>query len=96
MKSSTPYSKGSTQELTLNEAQLLLKGSILHDNVLTNKDGTCQRWRVAGEVKVVESPVSGKIMQVEIPVRRGMYQSGFVTAGWVYQFHLPVNCEREK
>ncbi len=58
--------------MTLTDALNLRKGQRLHA-VKTNADGTPQRWKVNGKVKV------GKDGSIRIPIKRGLYQFGAIT-----------------
>lgn len=72
-RSKTRYTAG--QALTLDEAKALRPGTTLYSRVNHNADGTCQRWKVNGQVKTWKRDAS----RVQVPVKHGMYAYDYVT-----------------
>ena len=61
--------------ITLQQAKELRPGQVIYHTTNKNADGTPQRWRVNGKVKLWKrSP--GKI---QIPVKFGLYIYGYIT-----------------
>ena len=61
--------------MTLDDAKALAPGDMLYHGTSRNADGTPQRLRVTGRVKTwVRDP-----NRVQIPVKRGMYETGVIT-----------------
>ncbi len=61
--------------LSLAKAKTLQPGDVLFHKVNKNADGSMQRWKVNGKVKVWKSRPD----QVRIPVKNGLYNYGYVT-----------------
>ena len=63
------------RSISFEEAVNLEFGDIIYLIGTYNYDGTTQRWRVNGKVKRwIRSP-----WRFEIPLKRGMYQYGYIT-----------------
>lgn len=61
--------------LTLTEAKALVHGQVLYHTRNRNSDGTPQRWRVNGKVKVwIRSPE-----RVQIPIKHGLRDYDYLT-----------------
>ena len=67
------------QALTIEQAKSLKPGDMLYHRVNHNSDGTCQRWRVNGQVKTWKRDAS----RVQIPVKHGMYAFDYVTEAYL-------------
>jgi hypothetical protein len=70
--------------LTLEQAKKLEVGTVLYDLQYRNSDGSPQRWKVNGKPKTWKT----RPEQVKVPVKRGMYQYGYVTESTVSCFSL--------
>lgn len=70
--------------ITLTQAKKLRHGQILYTPGFYNADGTVQKWRVSGKVKTWKT----KPGQVEVPIKRGMYESMYLTERNLYGFTL--------
>jgi hypothetical protein len=70
--------------VTLQEAKALRHGQTLYHNTLRNADGSAQRWRVNGAVKTWKRNPE----RVQIPVKHGLYDYGYVTETDLESFSL--------
>ncbi len=70
--------------ITLQQAKSLKCGDMLHHVSDKNADDTPQRWRVSGKPKLWKTRPN----EVKVPVKRGMYQHGYVTESNLYLFDL--------
>ena len=61
--------------ITLEQAKSLKFGDILYSTLHKNADGTPQRWRVNGVVKVWKTRPD----EVKVPVKRGLYSYDYLT-----------------
>lgn len=61
--------------MTLEEARNLKHGEVLFHTVNKNADGTAQRWRVNGQVKVWKRDPS----RVRIPVKHGLKRFDYIS-----------------
>ena len=69
----TTYKAGAP--LTLEQAKALTRGTTLYSVHNRNSDGTCQRWRVSGQVKTWKRDAS----RVEFPIKHGLYMNDSVS-----------------
>ena len=67
--------------ITLEQAKQLKHGQILHHTENKNADGTPQRWRVNGAVKLWKRSPE----RVKVPVKHGIKTCGYITE---YDLHL--------
>ena len=61
--------------ITLEQAKALQYGDILHHVSDKNADGTPQRWRVNGKVKVWKTRPN----EVKVPLKYGLYRYDYLT-----------------
>lgn len=61
--------------MTLDEAKQLKIGQVLHHTINRNADGTPQRWRVNGAVKVWKRNPN----RVRVPIKHGLYAYDYLT-----------------
>jgi len=61
--------------MTLEEAKGLKVGMILYSTVYMNADGTAQKWKVNGKVKVWRRHPE----RVNVPIKRGLYTYDYLT-----------------
>jgi hypothetical protein len=54
--------------ITLEQAKALKPGDILHHDFYKNADGTCQRWRVNGQVKTWKTQPN----RIRVPIKFGL------------------------
>ena len=73
--------------ILLEEAKKLKRGTILYSNVEQNSDGTPASWRVNGK------PITWRRApeRVIVPIRRGLYEFGYLTEDNLDLFDLCVN-----
>ena len=77
--------------ITLEQAKRLCRGDILHHDIHKNHDGTCQRWRVNGKVKVWKRD-PGK---VRVPLKHGLWDHDTLREIDLDLVHLPEECTRK-
>ena len=70
--------------ITLEQAKELKYGVTVHHISATNADGTPQRFRVSGKPKVWKTRPN----EVKVPVKRGMYEYGYLTEHNIHEFNL--------
>lgn len=70
--------------ITLNEAKCLQYRTILYHTIYRNSDGTPQRWRVNGKPKTWKRSPE----RVEIPLKCGLYDYGYLTEDFLDCFCL--------
>ena len=63
------------RHITLNQAKKLRHGQTLYHLKHKNVDGTAQRWRVNGKVKVWKRNPE----KVQVPIKHGMYAYDYLT-----------------
>lgn len=56
--------------MTFEQAKNLKVGDILTHNYLKNKDGTPQRWKVNGKIKLFKKDPT----RIEIPIKRRLFE----------------------
>ena len=56
--------------MTLDQAKQLIYGDVIYHAILKNADGTPQRWRVNGKLKLWKT----RPHEIRIPLKRGLYQ----------------------
>ena|SRR3989304_4379202 len=61
--------------ITINQAKQLRHGQILYHTENKNADGTPQRWRVNGKVKLWKRDSN----RIEIPIKHGLYGYDYLT-----------------
>lgn len=61
--------------ITLKQAKNLEYGDIIHHTANKNADGTPQRWRVNGRVKLWKRSPN----RVQIPIKHGLYDFDYLT-----------------
>jgi hypothetical protein len=54
--------------ITVKQAKQLKPGQILHHDINKNADGTCQRWRVNGQVKLWKTQPN----RIYVPIKYGL------------------------
>ena len=69
--------------VTLNQAKNLKAGDIIHHRRLVNSDGTPQRYKVTSVHTWKTRP-----LDIEIRVKRGMYQYERIHNAEIYDFNL--------
>lgn len=70
--------------ITKEQAISLRHGDYMHHVSATNADGTPQRFRVTGKVKTWKT----RQAEFRIPVKRGMYETGYIDDSNVDEFNL--------
>jgi hypothetical protein len=70
--------------ITIEQAKALTYGDHLHHASATNADGTPQRFRVSGKPKIWKTRPD----EVRVPVKRGMYENGYITQRNIGEFNL--------
>lgn len=70
--------------ITLEQAKALKYGDYVHHTSATNADNTPQRFRVTGKVKTWKTRPN----EVKIPIKRGMYEYGYLTEHNINEFSL--------
>lgn len=63
-------------------------GVVFAMNDEQNADGSCKRWRVNGKVKRWKTRPN----EFRIPVKRGMYEHGYITEKNIHMFHFNGDC----
>lgn len=61
--------------MTLKEAKALHVGDMVYHKEAKNADGTAQRWKVTGKVKVWKRDKK----RVRVPLKRGLREYGYLT-----------------
>lgn len=61
--------------ISVKEARRLRVGDILYHNFYKNKDGSPQRWKVNGEIKIWK----GDKNKIEIPIKNGIQGLDIIT-----------------
>jgi len=61
--------------LTLTEAKKLMVGEILYHTVNKNADGTPQRWKINGKVKIWKRNKG----RVKVPIKNGLRNCDYIT-----------------
>ena len=68
--------------MTLQQAKELTNGTIIFAKNYHNRDGSKQRWRVNGQVKIWKrSP-----LKVKVPLKHGLYAFGYLTEDNLNEF----------
>jgi len=75
--------------ITFERAKKLRIGDIIHWQRGTNADGSCQRWRVNGAVKLWKTRPN----DIRVPIKRGLREFGYLTENTLCDFHLAEDCE---
>jgi hypothetical protein len=70
--------------ITLAQAKSLKYGDILYTGIILNSDGTMARYKVNGKVKLWKT----RPACVKIPVKRGLWDTGYVTERELDLFYL--------
>jgi len=70
--------------ITLKQAKALKYGDYVHHKTAKNSDGTPQRFRVNGKPKTWKRSPE----RVQVPVKRGMYEFGYLTEHNISEFNL--------
>jgi hypothetical protein len=70
--------------MTLEQAKQLVCGDIVHHKTAKNADDTPQRFRVNGKPKIWKTRPN----EVQVPVKRGMYEFGYLTEHNIAEFEL--------
>jgi hypothetical protein len=78
--------------ITLQQAQALHFGQIVHADNERNADGTCKRWRIAGKTKYWKRNPN----RIKIPIARGLYEHGYITETNINSIHLEHECKNPK
>ena len=65
--------------ITLEQAKNLRPGDMLHHVTNKNADGTPERWKVNGQPKIWKRSPE----RVQIPVKHGLYDFGYITEQWL-------------
>lgn len=71
--------------ITLKQAKALRHGDIIHHTKNKNGDGTPQRWRVSGKVKLWKRSPD----RIQIPVKHGLYDNDYLTEDYLNDVSLP-------
>lgn len=74
--------------MKIEQLKALHYGEVLHHNRLHNADETCQRWRVNGTPKTWKR----RPESVRVPIKRGLYEYGYVDECTMDCFHHSVDC----
>jgi hypothetical protein len=61
--------------MTLEQAKSLKSGQVIFHTTNKNADGTAQRWKVNGAVKIWKRNPN----RIYIPVKHGLYRYDFIT-----------------
>ena len=61
--------------ITLEQAKKLQVGTIVHHTINKNADGTPQRWKVTGKVKIWKKSPE----KISIPIKFGLYGYAYIT-----------------
>ena len=61
--------------MTLEQAKNLKYGNILHHTINKNADGTPQRWRVNGKVKLWKRDPG----RIQVPLKYGLWDHDYLT-----------------
>ena len=77
--------------MTLEQAKALRHGDVLHHETNKNADGTCQRWRVNGEVKRWKRDQD----RIKVPIKHGMYRYNYLTEKNLHLVHSENECPRK-
>jgi len=91
-KGDKPYKHPKSRTLTLTRAKKLSGYDILHHNTHRNADGSCERWRLNGQVQLWKTDPG----RIRIPVKRGMYEYDQLTASDLQHYHLESQCRNPK
>ena len=76
--------EGLDAKLTLDRAKNLRYGETVTTPAYKNADGTDQRWVVKGKVKTWKRDPS----KIKVPVKRGLYEYGYITEGNLNEFEV--------
>ena len=70
--------------LTLEQAKTLGWGDYVHTPAYSNADGSPQRWRVSGKVKIWKTRPN----EVKVPIKHGMRDSSYITQNDLQEFEM--------
>lgn len=70
--------------MTLNEAKKLTYGQVIYYCGAFNADGTPQRWRVNGKVKLWKT----RPKEIKIPIKWGLYHYDYIDEHSIDMFFL--------
>ena len=70
--------------ITLEQAKALQPGDLVNTPAYKNADGSVQRWRVSGKVKVWKTRPD----DVRVPIKHGMYDNSYLTDTMLDEFEL--------
>lgn len=71
--------------MTLEQVKNLKHGDTVLMPTVENADGTPSRWRITGKVKTWKRDTN----RVQVPIKRGLYQYGYLTENNMQHFELP-------
>jgi hypothetical protein len=75
--------------ITLEQAKSLKRGQILHHDINRNSDGTCQRWKVNGQVQTWKREPN----RVRVPIKHGLrHYDALDSQGDLDLVHLESEC----
>lgn len=74
--------------ITKEQALALKLREEIHSSLNRNRDGTCAKWRVNGQVKTWKT----RPEEFRVPVKYGMYTYGYVTDISSDDYHLADEC----
>jgi len=72
------------KQLTFEKAKTLKRGTILYRKLVKNADGTPQRWRVNGKIKLWKKDKE----RISIPVKHGLYFYGYIEKDILIDFMI--------
>ena len=78
--------------ITLEQAKELVYFKTIHSDLYTNSDGSCERWRVNGKVKLWKK----NPLRVSIPLKHGQRDYKNINEYQLDAFHLESDCPRNK
>jgi len=74
--------------ISFEQAIQLKHGDVIHHNELKNSNGTCQKFKVNGKVKLWKT----KPNAFQIPIKRGLKEYYYLTNFNCDQVHLASEC----
>jgi|TARA_R100000789_G_C2924934_1_gene127475 hypothetical protein len=75
--------------ITIEQVKKLNYQDTIHHNDLKNADGTCQRWRINGQLKTWKRTPN----RFKLPVKHGLYAYDYITQETADIVHLPGEME---
>lgn len=78
--------------VSIKDAKKLKHGQTIYHKTMTNADGTPMRARVTGKVKTWKT----RPQEVQVPLKHGMYDTGYLTAQNAAQWSLTPRKQKIK